>query len=100
MHWYKHSRNVPAISNPSINLGVACQKLRKLDMTSHLVKLTDNTLENNWVTTPKPVQELIDTSRLDTNFDCVSLEEVYIDGLYAGRGGESKDLDSLEGIAK
>ena len=103
MHWFNHQRIFnKALTNPSLDLAVACKNLRKLDMTFHVDKVTVSNEDTDWKRKALPLAKVIDRFKLGTLLYCPRLEEVYIDGIYMrpSRGGEEKDLDVLEDVSK
>jgi hypothetical protein len=100
MHWFNNMRSPPASKNPSMELVAACTKLRKLDMTWHAFKLrkVDPALSDRYIFCT--TSDLVNEFKLDPVFECATLEEVYLDGIYDRRFGRPSDLDPLVGLAK
>jgi hypothetical protein len=102
LHWFNHQRISPALTNPSLQLAVACKNLRKLDMTFHVDKVTISDVTTVWERRALPLAEVINRFKLETIFGCTRLEEVYIDGIHIrpSQGGKATDLDVLENVGK
>ncbi|CAO2656825.1 Nn.00g056280.m01.CDS01 [Neocucurbitaria sp. VM-36] len=101
MHWFNYMCHVPALSNPSVELMVACSNLRKVDMTFHYTKVSvfDEDLGRR---VPKSVDEILDQFDIRPILKCRSLERVYFDGIYdrPSRGGDQSHLDALVELGK
>lgn len=102
MHWYNSQRNIPAPTNPSLELVAVCKNLRKLDITWHSSKLRKPNPGNADLTVPCTTLDLVEKFRFRSMLNCTSLQQVYFDGIYnaPNRGGGASDLDGLEGLAK
>jgi hypothetical protein len=102
MHWFDHHLLPPSLTNPSIELAVACTNLRKLDMTLHSSKVTICDQSTNWVRQPLALTTIVDRFKLQPIFDCQNLEHVYIDGIYVrpSHGGAPSDLNVVEDLSK
>ena len=102
MHWFDESMRPAARINPSIELMIACRRLRKVDMTLSVFKVAMRDMNTNWNFVPHSVSYLMDRYGLHALSECVALREIYIDGCYVapGRGGSPRHLDALENLGK
>ncbi|KAJ4372274.1 hypothetical protein N0V83_004048 [Neocucurbitaria cava] len=101
MHWFNHQNIAPTLSNPSVELMVACSNLRKVDMTFHYSKVSTWDI-NSGLQVPCTPGQILDHFQLRPILECQSLRQVYLDGIYAkpSRGGEPSDLDALVDLGK
>ncbi|KAF2123368.1 hypothetical protein P153DRAFT_371694 [Dothidotthia symphoricarpi CBS 119687] len=102
MSWFNHMCTPPAPTNPSVELMVACRRLRKVDMTFHASKLTLPDPGNAGHFLPRPVQDVITYFCLESIFQCENLEQVHFDGIHyqLRHGGRPGDLATLTELAR
>lgn len=90
-----------AITNPSIELAVACRSFQKLDLTFPLMKIFpyDDRLTRRM---PLSLDNVLNHYKLRPLLRCENLQSVFLDGIY-GRpflGGRTGDLATLLELGK
>jgi hypothetical protein len=101
MSLFNKSMSPPAITNPSIELAVACRSLQKLDMTFHFSKLSryDNRVRRR---VPLHRDTVLDEFKLRPLLECKNLQSVFLDGIHGQplRGGQESDVATLIEVGK
>ena len=91
----------PAMTNPSVELAVACRSLRKLEMAFHFKKLSrwDDRFDRR---VPLSVDTVLDHFKFRPLLKCENLQDVFLDGIQGlpARGGQPSDVATLIELGK
>jgi hypothetical protein len=101
MSLFNASMMPPALTNPGVELAVACRSLRKLDMTFHFRRVSRYDDRLNW-RVPLPVDTMLDQYKLRPLLLCENLQSVFLAGIYSRPflGGQTGDLATLLELGK
>jgi hypothetical protein len=91
----------PAITNPSVQLAIACRSLRKLDMIFHFKKLSRYN-DRSDRRASLSVDEVLDHFKLRPLLECKNLQDVFFDGIQGlpSCGGQESGVDTLIELGK
>jgi hypothetical protein len=101
MSLFNKSMRPLAMTNPSIELAMACRSLRKLDMTFHFRQISkyDKQLGRR---VPISLGNVLHKFKLLSLLECENLRDVFLDGIHGqpSRSGQESDLATLIDLGK